>query len=413
MIKNDWATGQTPDLEYLDRYRNEGTRTYSSHAAYSAAQEQYRPNADYGRFALDAFELPRQRMLVYSANPRQDLEARYVGAETVLFCVHPQTLELGPDDPYVHRTMELSMGRQEILVTPSSSTRTLYVQDSDYPHALKVHFPFKISRYTRKMRKEVIEQAVNVSRELEAGIGQLGGDFAFLREVLGVVHPNLDAGADRGENWGYLVRDMAPFPNQERESFLIPGFALYGRDYFVPQAPLLLFDLIGDHDPVQYVLDNIMLPIVSHWTGCFKHFGFMLEPHGQNVLLEMDVDHTVRRIIHRDLSVGIDMRRRHDLGLPDDELNNYNRTEEAAFHSVTYDRFMGGHFFNRLVAVCQERYPGVHKEMFTRPCRELFTECLPEYGEYFPQTVWYFSEKRDRFNKPYHVDTGVEPEWRP
>jgi hypothetical protein len=404
---------QVPTFQYLERYRNEGTRTYSSHASYNAAGERYRPNSAHGGFELHAFAMPRDEMLLFSADPAQELAGKYIDPEHLLLCVHPQLLQSCPDDPYVCRTLAMGQARQPIAVIPSSSTRTLTVKDPVVPHAVKVHFPFKISRYTRKMREEVIEQATNVSRELENGIEHLDYDFAFLREVIGVAHKNLDPHGDRGENWGYLVRDMVPFPGQDNERTLVPGFALYGQDYFEPEKPLLLFDLIGEQDPVQFVLDNIMLPIVRHWMGCFKNFGFMLEPHGQNVLLELDADHRVRRVVHRDLSIGIDMRLRRDLGLPADQINNYNRTEQSAFHSVTYDRFMGGHFFDRLVAACQAKIPELQKDDFTGPCRETFAALLPDYAHYFPQTVWYFSEERDRFNKPFYEDTEEAPEWRP
>ncbi len=138
------------------------------------------------------------------------------------------------------------------------------------------------------MRDEVIGQAIAVSGELEAGIGQLGDRFGFLREVIGVAHQNLNPAADRGENWGYLVRDMTPFPRTPQTVSLVPGFALYGQDYFAPATPLLLFDLIGDGDPVAWVLDNIMRPIIHHWVTCFLHFGYLLEPHSQNVIFEID-----------------------------------------------------------------------------------------------------------------------------
>jgi hypothetical protein len=263
------------------------------------------------------------------------------------------------------------------------------------------------------MRDEVIEQAINVSRELENGIDQLDTSFAFLREVIGVVLKNLEPYSARGENWGYLIRDMNPFPPCADRGSLIPGFSLYGLDYYDSKKPLLLFDLIQDQDPVVFVLDNIMLPIIRHWVGCFLHFGYLLEPHGQNVLFELNGDNSIRRIVHRDLSVGIDMRRRSDIDLPDDQLNKYNQTEHYAFHSITYDRFMGGHFFDRLVTACQEKYPHLSKEQFTQPCREEFSRILPQYPDYFPKTVWYFSEDRDRFNKPLYQDTGDVPEWRP
>lgn len=404
---------QLPAFQYLERYRNEGTRTYSSHASYTAAVDKFRPDSTHTRFELPAYEVPRNQLAVYTANPPRDLASKYLGPSRIWFLVHPQLLEMCPDDPYLRQILSSSTAYRTIPVVPSSSTRTLFVTDPATPHAVKVHFPFKISRYTRKMRDEVIEQAVNVSQELEDGVSQMDDDFAFLREVIGVVHKNLEPDSARGENWGYLVRDMTPFPHHAAVGALIPGFALYGEDYYNPETPLLLFDLIKDQDPLTFVLDNIMLPIVRHWIGCFLHFGFLLEPHGQNVLLEMSEDNSVRRIVHRDLSVGIDMRRRREIGLPDDQLNNYNRTEEPAFHSITYDRFMGGHFFDRIVAACQKEFPHLRKEDFTEPCRAEFSRLLPQYADCFPETVWYFSEERDQFNKPFYKDTGAAPEWRP
>jgi hypothetical protein len=402
-----------PSLQYLERYRNEGTRTYSSHAAYTEAGDQYRPDGAQAAFKLTAYQLPRQKMLVYTADPPAALAETYLTPDTTWFLIHPQLLETCPEDPYLRRTLALSGGEKRITVSPSSSTRTLFVQEPGLPHAVKVHFPFKVSRYTRKMRDEVIEQAINVSRELQSGIGQMDGRFAFLREVIGVAHQNLQPDTPRGENWGYLVRDMIPFPHSGIERPLIPGFALYGRDYIDPHRPLLLHDLIGERDPLARVLEDIMLPIVRHWTAAFRYFGYILEPHGQNVLLEVEEDGAIGRIVHRDLSLGIDMHRRRDLGLAEGKLNAYNRTEDGAFCSITYDRFMGGHFFDRLVTACLEKYPGLTREDFTRPVCEEFARCLPDYAAYFPPTVWYFSEKRDQFNKPLNQDTGAAPEWRP
>lgn len=402
-----------PSLIYADRYRNEGTRTYSKHADYTEAQEKYRPNSRHPRFYLAVFEVPRDQMYIYTANPSIELATTYLATEKVLFCIHPQMLEEHQDDPYVKQTLSIGTLQNGITVSASSSTRTLYVLDDEVPHAIKVHFPFRISRYDRKMRDEVLEQAINISMELERGIRHLDDRFAFLREVIGVAHRNLQLDSPRGENWGYLVRDMKPFPLVEDERNLIPGFSLYGKDFFHPEETQLLFDLIGDRDPQEFVLENIMFPIIRHWVECFLNFGYLLEPHGQNVLFEIGKDGEIERIVHRDLALGIDMRRRREIHLPDSNLNEYNRMESNEFHSITYDKFMGGHFFDRIVASCQEKYPDLKKEDFRKPCRDEFTRIFPDYAKYLPKTIRYFSEERDQFGKPFYQDTGKAPEWRP
>jgi hypothetical protein len=400
-------------LIYLDRYRNEGTRTYSQHADYTEAREKYRPNSKRAQFDLPVFEVPRKQLKIYTANPSVELAATYLTEDKTLFCIHPQVLEAHQEDPYVKHTLSIGTPHKNIAVSPSSSTRTLYVRDNQIPHAVKVHFPFRISRYGRKMRDEVLEQAINISMELESGIWHLDDRFAFLREVIGVAHKNCQPDSPRGENWGYLVRDMKPFPLVDAKRYLIPGFALYGKDFFDSDKTLLLFDIIGDKDPKAFILDNIMIPIIRHWVGCFQHFGYLLEPHGQNVLFEVGDDLKIKRIVHRDLSLGIDMRRRRDIHLSEGKLNAYNRMESNEFLSIAYDKFMGGHFFERIVACCREKYPDLNAEDFRKPCRDEFARIFPDSTEYFPKTIWYFSEARDQFNKPLFQDTGKAPAWRP
>lgn len=402
-----------PSFLHLDRYRNEGTRVYSRHAGHTEADPAYRPNSAVSSFDLPAFWIPRDELNIYSADPHADLSRRYLPGEEALFCVHPQVLDSGVDDPYLERVLSFGGDEERIRVSPTSSTRTLYVREPGRLHALKVHFPFRVSRYGRRMRDEVVEQAIHVSRELQQGVGSLDPRFAFLREVLGVTYKDLDSASKRGENWGYLVRDLEPFPAVPEERPLVPGFSLYGRDFFEPEKPLLIFDLIGKRDVRTFVLEQIMLPIIRHWVECLLGFGFLLEPHGQNVLLELGADGEVARMVYRDLNLGIDCRRRRDLRLSVSRSNTYNQMEGGDFNSITYDKFMGGHFFDRLVAALAERDPALEVEDFRGPCREEFARLFPEHRRYLPRTIQYFSEERDEFGKPLYLDTGQPPVWRP
>jgi len=402
-----------PPFLYLDRYRNEGTRAYSPHADYTEADPAYRPNSAVPTFDLQVFKIPRDELNVYSADPHPDLSEQYLPGNEALFCVHPQVLDSRCDDPFLRRVLSFERTKDWIRVSPTSSTRTLYVREPGLPHALKVHFPFRVSRYGRRMRDEVVEQAINVSKQLQHGIGSLDPQFAFLREVLGVTFMNLDSGSKRGENWGYLIRELEPFPSISEVRPLVPGFSLYGRDFFEPGKSLLLFDLVEDRDPRTFVLEQIMFPIIRHWVESFLGFGFLLEPHGQNVLLELGTDGNVARIVHRDLNLGIDCRRRQEIQLPVDRSNTYNQMVSGEFNSITYDKFMGGHFFDRLVAALAERDPELNPEDFREPCRAEFARIFPEHRQYLPRTIQYFSEERDEFGKPLFQDTGQPPVWRP
>jgi siderophore synthetase component len=327
--------------------------------------------------------------------------------------VHPQVVEECRSDPYLQRTIAIGRSGPSIRVSPSASTRTLFVLDHPSLHALKVHFPFRVSRYGRRMRGEVIEQAVAVSSALQRWSG--GGDprFAFLREVIGVTHPPLEIDRARGENWGYLVRDLTPFPFVADERQLIPGFALYGKDANDAQARPLLLDLADERDPVTWTLENVILPTLRHWVACYRDLGFILEPHGQNLLLEVNRAGAVTRLVHRDLSVGIDMRRRRHQGLTDAGLNGYNRFEDGLFASIAFDRFMGTHFFEFLVRPLIDLNPRWTMEDFRSVCRAEFDHLFPDHQRYLPRTVHYFSEERDPHGKPLYRDTGHRPVWRP
>jgi hypothetical protein len=206
---------------------------------------------------------------------------------------------------------------------------------------------------------------------------------------------------------------MTPFPGQEGDTTLIPAFALYGRDFFDPAKEVLLWELIGDSPPLQWTLECLMLPIIRHWVACYRLFGFIMEPHGQNTLLEADPSGRITRVVHRDLNVGLDMRRRRDLGLSEEGLNDYNRMEGGEFTSIAFDKFMGGHLFDRVMGALQERYPALAAHDFREPCREEFARLFPDHERYLPRTVHYFTEERDEFGKPLFQDTGTAPDWRP
>jgi hypothetical protein len=87
--------------------------------------------------------------------------------------------------------------------------------------------------------------------------------------------------------------------------------------------------------------------------------------------------------------------------------------ESNEFHSITYDKFMGGHFFGRILASCQGKYPYLKKEDIRMPYRDEFARISPDHAIYLPKTIQYFSEERDQFGKPLYRDAGKAPVWRP
>ena len=85
----------TLKLIYTDRYLNEGTRTYSNHAPYTDAQEEYRPNSRYPGFDMIVYKVPRDQMNIYTSNPPIGLSNIYLGKDMILYtqkfpeCIKP------------------------------------------------------------------------------------------------------------------------------------------------------------------------------------------------------------------------------------------------------------------------------------------------------------------------------------
>ncbi len=114
-------TVDIPPFSYLERYRNEGTRTYSPHAAYTEADEAYRPNIGRSQFTLPLFEVPRNRMIVYTANPPDTLAETYLPGDRAVFVIHPQVIKAADRDPYVRLTDSICTNQRSLTVEPTSS----------------------------------------------------------------------------------------------------------------------------------------------------------------------------------------------------------------------------------------------------------------------------------------------------
>jgi len=105
-----------PPLSYLERYRNEGTRTYSKHSDYSEAAPHYQPASEQSGFTIHVFKVPRRSLNIYVANPPDSLRSMYVDSGQPLFCVHPQVIENCGDDPYVAKLKQMAVRTDLIAV---------------------------------------------------------------------------------------------------------------------------------------------------------------------------------------------------------------------------------------------------------------------------------------------------------
>jgi hypothetical protein len=391
----------------MERYVDGGAKTYSEVAARSQAGARYRPEGGAASFDLVMLNAPKDRVAVFNADPSPGLIEHFFRKQGILFPVHPETyadcsLE-GFDD------LQALPHEAPIRVAPTASTRTVSVlepTDGVPGHFLKLHYPFRISRFNRRLRRKNIQNSIAVTAELA---GVRAARFAYLPDVLGITWGS-GAGA-----WGFLVREASPRPFIEGR-FLIPGFALFARDLRHPDDPPLLAQLIErlDAEPLSFAVEEIFAPIVECWCAVARGHGFLLESHAQNTLLEINSDFRPRRIVHRDFDVWIDVEARSRLGLKESRFDpgpDPGPPIEQRY-SVVYDRFIGHGFFDYLLDLLKRDY-GVNEEQVLSRVRQTFHKAFPDADRLFPaDTMFYFAKNPPSGREFVLEDQRGSPVWR-
>jgi hypothetical protein len=389
-------------LVYLERYVDEGTKTYSAYSQRSETDPAYKPRSGLDSFPLVTVRIPIERVSIVEAEPDSRLKEFYVRHGEVRLAIHPETWKAS-DIPFLEELRALPRD-EPIEVSPTASTRTVFTrQIGGLPaHFLKLHYP---KRFNRKLRRLNIHNSVAVTREMKA---IRHPRFAYLPDVLGVIF------GEGGDAWGFLVREAAPRPPLDG-GFLIPCFALYGGDLMHSDHPPLLTGLIerSGADPSAFVIDNIMIPVVECWAKAARERGLLLESHAQNTLLEVGDDYLPRRIVHRDFDVWIDFAARRRLALDTPFLGNGIADAPAEqYYSLIYDHFIGREFFDYLLKVLHGFY-GVKEDAIRERVKEAFHAAFPENKNFFPeQTSFYFSDEKQPGKVVVLADTHKLPKWR-
>ncbi|MET7424912.1 hypothetical protein [Dactylosporangium sp. NPDC005555] len=383
--------------QYAERYLGVGTRTYSPYAGDLDIDDVYHPQLGAPSFQLPTFQVPGAVHVTASAVD-SPLPPLYEG----LLPVHPNALD-APD--LIGRSVLSSSAPGPVLTAvPSANARTVFVTAIDgapvEPHFVKLHYPRRLSRFTRRLRRPVIELQLWVSDELvRIGAPVLpevgGGWFGDLVE----------------DSWGFLLRAARPLA--PALSWTVPLFALYGRDLHHPSDPTLLEQLVAafDEDPAAFVADRIIVPMVRLWASVARGTGCPLETHGQNTLFAFDVARRETRILYRDCAIYVDAALRARVGLtgalpPTNVIPRDVPMAADEVFSLTYDSFMGHHALSYVAALASERF-GVRPARLHAAARAAFTA-----QDLLPETVFYYDNVLYDNGDWKLVDTGQTPDWR-
>ncbi len=394
---------------YMERYVDQGAKSYSPMAGKTEVPSRYRPESDDPFFDLLTVKASIDPIAIFEGNASPALFRHYVRSDGVLFPLHPATLAVAGDE----RLEEIQTLPREapIRVAATASTRTVLTLQHPCdasPHFIKLHLPCRISRFNRRLLRKEIHNAIVATKE----IGRLSCDkFAYLSDAFGVT---FGKGA---ESWGFLVREAIPHPIAENR-FMIPCFALYAGDLKHPDDPPLVVQMINRFgvDPAGFVVNQICVPLIESWSRVARELGLLLQSHAQNTLLEIDAELRPKRIVHRDFDVWIDLKARRQAELETPYIGAGTRPDGVhpveMFYSLVYDRFIGREFFDYLLAALTRFYP-VDEDSVRDRVRKAFRRLFPDAERFFPRgTTCYFSREPPAGREYGLEDLHQAPVWR-
>lgn len=407
----DGSWGRIPAWQYAERYLTAGTRHYSPYSDYLDISDVYHPQRGVPAFRVPTFLVPAGRGDFLHNGVRSRLGELYRRGDGFLLPVHPETLSspglFGRED-----LLDCERG-PDLLVVPSANARTVFVEHIDgkpvEPHFVKLHYPKRLSRFTRRLRRPTIALQLWAAAELVAG------DMPVLPEVAGGV-----LGHDPQHSWGFLARETRPKGGRrdgDLPRHMVPLFALYGGDVRRPGDPTLMKQLVrhSGEDPAGWLAERVVMPLVAMWVRAALRTGLALEPHGQNAMFAFDGDGRRTAVAYRDCAIYVDPQARNDAGLdgglpPANVISRDILMPREQVFSLTYDSFLAHHVFERLALVAEQTLD-VAPEILRKAACEAF-EVSGGAAVPLPRTVYYYDNRLRPAGEWRLVDTGVPPSWR-
>jgi hypothetical protein len=394
---------------YAERYLGGGTRTYSRYADELDIDDRFHPQRGVPSFSLPTFWIDPDHGSYLAGGTPSTLHQYYRHGESFLLPVHPETLTLAG----ARRCLAGCRPGPPIEVAPSANARTMFVLAIDGQpvpaHFVKLHYPKRLSRFTRRLRRPVIALQLWVADELmriqAPVLPEVGG---------GVVYD----GADPDQAWGFLLREAHPAGADP--GYTLPWFALYGTDVHHPEHPTVLEQLVtaSGQSPHQWLVDRLVTPVVTLWVQVLLRTGCAIEPHGQNTLLRLTPDLRTSMIAYRDCAVYVDPQLRAAAGLPPDlpprNVIGQDVTVPAPqVFSLVYDSFLGHHTLTYLAQLAQRRW-GLDPAVLHHAAQQVFAEQMDAGGvdKLLPPTVHYYTDQLPVDGRWQLADTGQLPQWR-
>lgn len=296
----------------------------------------------------------------------------------------------------------------EFDMYPTSSSRTVNI--NNFPYYIKMAYPGILGRITRELCTKHIMASIETTDILSNLLNKKNAPeyLAFFPEKGGKVYLS-----DKGDI-GFVVRDTLPIgKNTSRIKAIIPAFALFSKDKSNNDLPIIIQILFKMNNSYNYLLEQIIFPILDCYFFCVFYGGIQPEMHSQNFLLGIDENYNICSIILRDLeSIDKDITIMKNLGIDIDfdsypykciEKNQYNYKIK---HSFMYDHKLCEYFFDPLLE-CIDDFRIVDKAKIMKEIRNYVRQKYnSNFCNFFPEDgMWYKFDNvvvdRNKLFRPY------------
>lgn len=404
MLLEEFVKGPWAGYIKAERYVNEGSLSGLSQV--HTTSERTQPRSSYPSFELSEVRFGNDVTL-------EDIGERcsnYV-TDGCLF-VHPDMLQ----PPYLPNSGSYSIERT-VSVAPTASGRTVLVLGEEY--FVKLAYLDYLGRLVRHVSREIVLSACEVTKQLIAALNtkKLNPAFSILREDSGriahipIAHfghstPALPTNESDCYEWGVLFRNCRPFPPVGDRELLVPFFALFSPEFSpttgLPVAtqdkPLLIQLFEKQSKSIQdFLLNDILFPVFNTYFDALLFAGVELEAHSQNILLTIDSECAIQRIVCRDLeSAGRDLPVMEHMGIDHLRHGSYKFNTILPIesgqkyqkyyinHSFMFDFKLGEYLVTPLIELANQYYP-FDRDALTNVIKQFnrqFIDKLPT--EFFP-----------------------------
>lgn len=325
-------------------------------------------------FFLPYLEFNKSAVEILLANPDKKILKEIVCKDKVRFFVHPDSL---------NEIESRGDVRWEVIAEPTSSVRTVIAKDKGF--MIKMHLNRRLSRFIRRLRPSSVEHSLLISEDIEKSLSGAPSTFGFLPETIGIVW----------NECGAIIRENTPRPFVNDKRFLLPFFSLYSTDLKDKQHRSFFQQMVekSKQDPLNFFIEKIIEPLFANICYFIRERGILLEAHGQNVLVELNENLEITRLIHRDFqSMYVDKEIRNSKKL-DCKFKKHIMGDESpreVSYSLVYDQYIGKYVLDNFVDLINSVWK-IAKEQIEDEIRAAFKKYFDD--AWFPKEGFYIMGK--------------------